>query len=100
MKIKEAFALAMLDLLDVYDELLSYSINVDVLDPWANNNEVKENFGFELIEKIIKKYHSIILAVSHKEFLSIDLPSHLVQDGLLYDVKGVLDICESSVFRL
>ena len=78
--------------IDVYEELRSYNINVDVYDPWADTIEVKNEFGFDLIEKINKKYHAVILAVSHKEYLNEELRSHLVEGGILYDVKGILDI--------
>ena len=77
--------------IDVYEELISYNVNVDVYDPWADSKEVKEEFGFDLIEKLEKKYHTVILTVAHKEFLSEELRSHLVDRGILYDVKGTLD---------
>ena len=78
--------------IDVYEELKSYNVNVDVYDPWADTNEVRAEFGFDLIEKPDKKYHAIILTVAHKEFLNQELRSHLAHGGLLYDVKGVLGI--------
>lgn len=77
--------------IDVYEELQSYNVNVDVYDPWANTNEVRDEFGFDLIENPHKKYHAIILTVAHKEFLNQDLRSQLVDGGILYDVKGILD---------
>lgn len=78
--------------IDVYEELKSYNVNVDVYDPWADSKEVKEEFGFDLIENLNKKYHAVILTVAHKEFLNEELRSHLVDGGILYDVKGILDI--------
>ena len=78
--------------IDVYEELQSYNVNVDVCDPWADSKEVKNEFGFELTEKPNKKYHAVILTVAHKEFLDQELRSHLVDRGILYDVKGILDI--------
>ena len=78
--------------IDVYEELQSYNVNVDVYDPWADSNEVKDEFGFDLVEKPNRKYHAVILTVAHKEFLNQDLRSHLVEGGILYDVKGVLDL--------
>lgn len=78
--------------IDVYAELQSYNVNVDVYDPWANLNEVRDEFGFDLIEEPNKKYHAVILTVAHKEFLSEELRSYLVKGGILYDVKGILDI--------
>ncbi|MDA9287213.1 nucleotide sugar dehydrogenase, partial [Schleiferiaceae bacterium] len=78
--------------IDVYEELQSYNVKVDVYDPWADSKEVKAEFGFNLIENPDKKYHAVILTVAHKEFLKEELRSHLVDGGILYDVKGILDI--------
>ena len=81
--------------IDVYEELRSYNVNVDVYDPWANAEEVRDEFGILPIDKIdTKKYHSVILTVAHKEYLELDLKSLLVDEGILYDVKGVLPIEE------
>ena len=57
----------------------------------ANSNEVKKEFGFELINKISKKYNAVVLAVAHHEFLNINLQSYLCQNGVLFDVKGILN---------
>ena len=79
--------------IDVYEELKSYNVNVDVYDPWANGEEVRNEFGFLPIENICtNKYHSVILTVAHKEYLELDLKSLLFDGGVLYDVKGVLPI--------
>ena len=78
--------------IDVYEELISYNVNVDVYDPWADSNEVEAEYGFGLIEKPNKKYHAVILTVAHKEFLNQDLRSRLVDGGILYDVKGAINI--------
>ena len=76
--------------IDVYKELQSYNINVDVCDPWADSTEVKEEFGFDLIDDPNKKYHAVILTVAHEEFLDQELRLQLVDNGILYDVKGIL----------
>jgi UDP-N-acetyl-D-glucosamine/UDP-N-acetyl-D-galactosamine dehydrogenase len=78
--------------IDVYQELQSYNVNVDVYDPWADSNEVKDEFGFDLVEKPNRKYHAVILTVAHKEFLENELRSHLSDGGIIYDVKGILDL--------
>ena len=80
--------------IDVYRELQSFNVNVDVYDPWADTKEIKEEFGFNLIEKPNNNYHAVILTVSHEEFLNEDLRSHLIEGGILYDVKGILNITE------
>ena len=78
--------------IDVYKELQTYNVNVDIYDPWADKKEFRAEFGFDLIENPNKKYHAVILTVAHKEFLNQDLRSQLVDGGILYDVKGILDI--------
>jgi UDP-N-acetyl-D-galactosamine dehydrogenase len=77
--------------IDVYNELKSYQLNVDVFDPWANPIEVENELGIKLVKEINIKYQAIILVVSHNEFLNLNLRTHLVKDGALFDVKGVLD---------
>ena len=77
--------------IDVHAELESYNVNVDVYDPWADPNEVRVEFGFDLIKNLDSKYHAVILTVAHKEFLHLDLRSNLLPEGVLYDVKGLLD---------
>ena len=78
--------------IDVYKELESYNVNVDVFDPWADSGEVKTEFGFDLIEVLNRKYHAIILTVAHKEFLNEELRTYLVDGGIVYDVKGILEL--------
>ena len=81
---------------DIYQTLLEYSNNIKVYDPWANPEIVKKHYDinieqdFESIKN--KKYDTIILAVSHNDFLNIDIRS-LLRDrvnGIVYDVKGIL----------
>ena len=85
--------------IDVYEELNSYNVNVDVYDPWASSDEVKTEFGISLITKPSKKYHAVILTVAHKEFLKENWRSLIHEGGILYDVKGILDV-ESIDARL
>ena len=81
---------------DIYQTLLEYSNNIKVYDPWANPEIVKKHYNinieqdFESIKN--EKYDAIILAVSHNEFLNIDIRS-LLRDrvnSIVYDVKGIL----------
>ena len=77
--------------IDIYKSFQDYDINIDVYDPWANSNEVKKEFGFNLINKISKNYSAVILAVAHNDFLTFNLKSYLNENGVLYDVKGILN---------
>ncbi len=67
-------------------------MNVDVYDPHADKYEVKQEYGIDLIETISEKYDAIILAVSHKEFLEIDMREICsTTDSIIYDIKSFLD---------
>ena len=77
--------------IDVYNELKAYHMDVDIFDPWANSEEVKHEFGVSLKTSITnEKYDTIILAVAHKQFLTLNLKSLKNTNSLTYDVKGIL----------
>jgi UDP-N-acetyl-D-galactosamine dehydrogenase len=76
---------------DVVRELISFGTQVDIYDPHADVEEVKHEYNLDLIKKISVKYHAIVLAVSHKEFSSIDWGSLKEPSAIVYDVKGFLD---------
>ena len=77
--------------IDVYNELKAYHMDVDIFDPWANSEEVKHEFGVALKTSITnEKYDTIILAVAHKQFLTLNLKSLKNTNSLTYDVKGIL----------
>ena len=76
--------------IDIYNELKTYDIAVDIYDPWADAMEVEHEYKLALSESPAEDYDAIVLAVAHKEFLKMDLRGLLKSEGLLYDVKGVL----------
>jgi UDP-N-acetyl-D-glucosamine/UDP-N-acetyl-D-galactosamine dehydrogenase len=77
--------------IDIYKELISYGMDVDLYDPWANTEEVKSEYDIELKTSLSnEKYDTIILAVAHKEFLKLDLKRFKKINSLTYDVKGIL----------
>ena len=77
---------------DIINELLQFNINVDVFDPHAESEEVKQEFGIELIKKINKTYTGIILAVSHNEFLEIDIQKLKENSSsIIFDLKAFID---------
>lgn len=81
---------------DIYQTLLEYSSNIKVYDPWANPEIVKKHYNIDIQQDLTQvedtKYDAVILAVSHKEFLNMDIRSLLKnkETGVVYDVKGVL----------
>lgn len=78
--------------IDIIRELQQFNMNVDVFDPHADKHEVMEEYGVNLIESISINYDAIILAVSHKEFLEIDMRSICASsDSIIYDIKSFLE---------
>ncbi len=78
--------------IDIIRELQQFNMDVDVYDPHADKHEVKEEYDVNLIEAISSNYDAIILAVSHKEFLKIDMRSICASsDSIIYDIKSFLE---------
>ncbi len=79
---------------DVIHNLIEFGTDVTVFDPWANPEEVMHEYELNIINQLpIATYDGIVLAVSHQEFLDIDLKKYLNKNGVIYDVKGFLK-CE------
>lgn len=77
---------------DVINELKSYSVNVDVIDPHADSEELKHEYGFGLTDKIANDYDTVIVAVNHKEYLALDekyFKSLMSEQPILIDIKGI-----------
>ena len=81
--------------IDVIRELQSYGVDVDVVDPHAQPEEVEHEYNIQLaswadLSASPKQYAAVILAVSHKEFIATDIRAFQAPDAVLYDVKAVL----------
>lgn len=77
--------------IDVIRELQDFGASVEVYDPWASEQEVKHEYGLSLIQSLDKQYSAIVLAVSHKEFKTLDLKALSDEKTVVYDVKSFLD---------
>lgn len=78
---------------DVIHALQDYSLQVVTYDPWANPAEVMHEYNLEVVNKLpTEKFDAVILTVSHDTFLHLDLHNLLVDNGVIYDVKGILKI--------
>ena len=79
-------------ILDVYNELISYGINIDVFDSVANKDEVKKELAINLISDYSKKkYAAIILAVAHDDFKAIDFTQLHSDSTVVFDVKSFIE---------
>lgn len=81
--------------IDIIDELKSYGISVDILDPWCSEIEAKDEYGYSIIKKAKNdNYEGIIIAVAHDEFknMGANAIKKLAKNRhVLYDLKYVLD---------
>lgn len=78
--------------IDIYKELNQFGLIVDVYDPHADKREVHEEYGINLINEIVDTYQAIILAVSHKEFLALDIKKiSSDESAVIFDTKSFLD---------
>src|ERR1017187_8801826 len=76
---------------DIVKELISFGVKVEVVDPHADSDELKHEYGFGL-SKSGKNYDGVIIAVNHKEYKVLDekyFKSILSPKGILVDVKGM-----------
>ncbi|WP_316796855.1 nucleotide sugar dehydrogenase [Pedobacter agri] len=78
--------------IDIYHELRDFNIDVDVYDPWANQEAVKLEYGIDLVAKEnFKKYHAVIIAVAHQQFLTIDYGKFKQEGAIIFDTKSFID---------
>jgi UDP-N-acetyl-D-glucosamine/UDP-N-acetyl-D-galactosamine dehydrogenase len=77
---------------DVVKELKSFSLNVDVTDPYAESDELKHEYGFELAAKTATDYDAVIVTVPHNEYKKLDdayFVSITKQKAMVADLKGI-----------
>ena len=77
--------------IDIIREFETYDVIVDVFDPLASPKDVREEYNLDVIVcqfKLKTKYDAIILAVSHQQFLEIDLEELKSETGVIFDVKS------------
>ncbi len=77
---------------DVIEELKSYSVNVDVMDAYAEKKEMKHEYGIDLIDTIKVKYDAVLVAVNHDKYLAYDeayFKSITNENSILVDIKGI-----------
>ena len=79
--------------IDIVNELKSFQMSVDLVDPHASSEEMMHEYGVGLIEQPGTQYDAIIVAVNHREYADLDEPyfKGLLKDGqgVFIDVKGI-----------
>lgn len=79
--------------IDIVRELETYGIEVVIHDPWADEQEVQHEYGVLSTRNIPQgTFDAIVLAVSHREFSSLNIIDLLSEKAVLFDVKGHLSL--------
>ena len=77
---------------DVVKELKSFSLNVDVTDPYAESKELKHEYGFELTQQLSNDYDAVIVTVPHNDYKKLDdayFSSITKPHAMIADLKGI-----------
>jgi UDP-N-acetyl-D-galactosamine dehydrogenase len=86
-------------IVDVVKALEDYGINITIYDPLANPKEVKHEYNLichtELDPEL--EYDAIVLGVAHKEFKELNVKNLVSNSGVIYDVKGVLEVVDGKL---
>lgn len=79
--------------IDVINELKSFSVHVDVVDPFASSKEMEHEYGVALADSTRDDYDAVIVAVNHEQYLDLkeDDFKKFLKDGkgVFIDVKGI-----------
>ena len=80
--------------IDIYQDLKEFGLDVAVYDPWVDQDEVRAEYGLEIItltEELRTTYEAIVLAVAHEEFKALYIDRLRSKSCVVYDIKSFLD---------
>ncbi|REH45761.1 UDP-glucose/GDP-mannose dehydrogenase family protein [Tenacibaculum gallaicum] len=76
---------------DVIRSLKEFGANVTIYDPWADVEEVAEEYELQSTKGLPKeKYDAIVLTVAHDEYKELDIVSLKKKESVVYDVEGII----------
>lgn len=78
--------------IDVYDELKDFGVDVDVYDPWANKEEVLNEYGINTLNELGSNYGAILLTVAHREFEELDIEELKSENAVVFDTKSFFSL--------
>ena len=84
---------------DLIKELMRYSVNVHLTDPYASPNEVAHEYKLTMVDQLSDNYDAVVVAVSHKEYKDLDLAyfkSIMNSQPVLIDLKSMYDYPEDN----
>jgi UDP-N-acetyl-D-galactosamine dehydrogenase len=77
---------------DVINELVSFGVTVEIVDPHANSDSLKKEYGIGLTTDIATNYDAVVVAVNHADYTNLDeayFQSITTEKSLLVDIKGI-----------
>ena len=79
--------------IDVIEELRDFGCRVDVYDPWADETEVKREYGLTPLKSFDEAdYDCVVIAVAHDKFKGLKFSKALV-----YDIKNVYENADARL---
>ena len=85
---------------DVVNALGGYGVEIKIYDPWANEEEVKKEYGLVSNQEVPKEqFDAIVLTVAHREFETLNINQLKFENAVVYDVKNSLsrEVRDSSL---
>lgn len=77
---------------DVINALREYGTIVNLYDPWANEEEVMNEYNLKSTKELPNnQFDAIVLTVAHDEYKNLDYQSLLKNNSVIYDVKNTLN---------
>lgn len=77
---------------DLVRELMQFSINVHITDPYASANEAAHEYNLTLVDQVSTEYDAVVVAVAHREYhdLTQDYFRGIMNGApILFDLKGI-----------
>jgi UDP-N-acetyl-D-galactosamine dehydrogenase len=92
-------------IVDTVKEIKAFNIAVDVEDPFADPEEVREEYGLELMRKDGSDYDAVIIATPHHQYYSMPVETLYTitrPSALIADLKGIFKglVLERSYWSL
>jgi len=84
---------------DLIHSILKFGIQVDVVDPFADKEEVFHEYGIKMIDAPSGKYDAIVVAVNHDSYKALDIEyfkSMMREKPILFDIKSIYQIPSES----
>ncbi|HMQ48225.1 MAG TPA: nucleotide sugar dehydrogenase [Saprospiraceae bacterium] len=79
---------------DMVKELMQYSVNVHITDPFASPNEVAKEYNMTLVDQPSEGYDAVIVAVGHKAYRELNIAyfrTLMNEHPILFDIKGLFE---------